>query len=142
MSRIGSDRREADGIRVDFFTRFTTLQILAEIQNMLTQIQCKPEQAIPRTDYLHVNVRRHCLVRQRSEQLCIANSKLVADYAKRFAYGHWSFLGPEFVLRTIISVNQLNIYGAVADRCDELACRISDCSGRTGKPVAQNNPET
>ena len=39
------------------------------------------------------------------------------------------------VLRTIISVNQLSIYGAVEDMCDELACRISDCSERTGKLV-------
>ena len=31
---------------------------------------------------------------------------------------------------------------AVADMCDELACRISDCSERTGKLVAQDNPET
>ena len=48
----------------------------------------------------------------------------------------------EVVLRTIISVNQLSIYGAVADVCDELACRISDCSESTGKLVAQDNPET
>ena len=41
----------------------------------------------------------------------------------------------EVVLRTIISVNQLSIYGAVEDMCDELACRISDCSERTGKLV-------
>ena len=48
----------------------------------------------------------------------------------------------EVVLRTIISVNQLSNYGAVADMCDELACRISDCSERTGKLVALDNPET
>ena len=29
----------------------------------------------------------------------------------------------EVVLRTIISVNQLSIYGAIADMCDELASR-------------------
>ena len=48
----------------------------------------------------------------------------------------------EVVLRTIISVNQLSVYGAVADMCDKLAWRISDCSERTGKLVAQDNPET
>ena len=47
----------------------------------------------------------------------------------------------EVVLRTIISGNKLSIYGAVADMCDELACRISDCSERTGKSVAQDSPE-
>ena len=39
----------------------------------------------------------------------------------------------ELVLRTIISVNQLSIYGAVADMCDEVACRISGCSEVSGK---------
>ena len=48
----------------------------------------------------------------------------------------------ELVLRTIISVSQLNFYGAVADMCDELTCRISGCSESTGKLVAQNNSET
>ena len=48
----------------------------------------------------------------------------------------------ELVLRRNISVNQLSIYGAVADVCDELACRISGCSEITGKLVAQTNSET
>ena len=29
-----------------------------------------------------------------NEFLCIANSKCVAECARRFAHGHWSFLGP------------------------------------------------
>ena len=48
----------------------------------------------------------------------------------------------ELVLRTIISVNQLSISGAVADMRDELACRISGCSESTGELVAQNISET
>ena len=48
----------------------------------------------------------------------------------------------EVVLRTIVSVNQLSTYGAVADMCDELAWRISGCSEGTGKLVAQNISET
>ena len=47
----------------------------------------------------------------------------------------------ELVLRTIMSVNQLSIYGAVADMCDELECRISGLSEGTGKLVAQNHSE-
>ena len=46
----------------------------------------------------------------------------------------------ELVLCTIISVNQLSTYGAVADMCDELVCTISGCSERTGDLVAQDNP--
>ena len=46
------------------------------------------------------------------------------------------------VLRTIISVNQLSIYGGVADMCEELASGISKCSEGTGRPVAPNNSDT
>ena len=44
----------------------------------------------------------------------------------------------ENVFRTIISVNQLSIYGAVSDLCDEY--RI--CQARTGRPVlaGQSDP--
>ena len=48
----------------------------------------------------------------------------------------------EVILRTIISVNQLSVYGAVADMCEELASRISDCSANTVKLVADDKPET
>ena len=44
----------------------------------------------------------------------------------------------ETVFRTIISVNQLSLYGAVADMCDE--CK--SCLVRTGRPVlvGQSDP--
>ena len=48
----------------------------------------------------------------------------------------------EVILRTIFSVNQLSVYGAEADVCDELAWRISGCSESTGKLVAQKKSET
>ena len=44
----------------------------------------------------------------------------------------------ETVLRTIISVNQLSIYGAVSDLCEE----YGTCQTRTGRPVVarQSDP--
>ena len=45
----------------------------------------------------------------------------------------------EVVLRTIVSVNQLGVYGAVPDMCDELTWRISGCLRRL---VAEDNSET
>ena len=44
----------------------------------------------------------------------------------------------ETVFRTIISVNQLSIYGAVSDLCEE----YSACQTRTGRPVlaGQSDP--
>ena len=48
----------------------------------------------------------------------------------------------EVCLRTIISTNQLSVYGAVADMCDDLASRISDCSISTRRLVAEDKSET
>ena len=48
----------------------------------------------------------------------------------------------EVVLRTIISVNQLCIYGAVADMCGKLAWEVTRHSKGTGKPVVPENLET
>ena len=44
----------------------------------------------------------------------------------------------ETVFRTIISVNQLSIYGAVSDLCDD----YRTCQARTGRPVlaGQSDP--
>ena len=47
----------------------------------------------------------------------------------------------EVVFRIIISVNRLSVHGAVADMCEELASRISDCSASKGRPVAKDKPE-
>ena len=39
-------------------------------------------------------------------------------------------------------VKQLSICGAVVDMCEELDSKISDCPASTGKPVAEEKPET
>ena len=44
IQRIGTNRRRADGVRVENFPGFTTLQILAEIQKMMTEMRCEREQ--------------------------------------------------------------------------------------------------
>ena len=41
---IGSNRRRTDGIRVENFPGFTTLQILAEIQTVMREMICEPKQ--------------------------------------------------------------------------------------------------
>ena len=48
----------------------------------------------------------------------------------------------EVFFRSIISVNQLSISGAVADMCEKLAREISICSESTERPVASNDSET
>ena len=199
LDRIDGEPKELEW---KYFPGFTSLQILAEIQNMMTEIKWELEQFHWRIIFMPLC---HDIVwrGKGNEELCIANSQIVAVYARRFARGHWSFLGlgsekswygthtykpneewyrvaedmmlnfsesghpvfrgssaldrgdleskgkgnlsfhfcgddktAELVLRTIICVNQLSTYGAVADY------RISGCSERTGELVAQGNPET
>ena len=48
----------------------------------------------------------------------------------------------EVIFRTIISVNQLSAYGAVADMCEEVASRISNCSASMERLVAKDKLET
>ena len=48
----------------------------------------------------------------------------------------------KWFIRTIISVNQLSIFGTVAEMCEEVAWEISICSEGTGRPVAPNDSET
>ena len=48
----------------------------------------------------------------------------------------------EVIFRTVISVNQLSAYGAVADMCEEVASRISNCSASMERPVAKDKLET
>ena len=50
---------------------------------------------------------------------------------------HGDLSNAELLFRTIISVNQLSVYGATSAWCEELAQQISDHSfSSTGKPVA------
>ena len=48
----------------------------------------------------------------------------------------------EVILRTVVSVNQLSIYGAVADMCGEPAWEVSRHSKGTDKSVEPENLET
>ena len=49
----------------------------------------------------------------------------------------------QLLFRIVISINQISVYGAVADMCEELAQQISDhSSSSTGNPVAKVNKES
>ena len=72
---------------------FTTLGILDEIQKMMAESKCEPEQLKGRIIFMSMYndiVRRG----KGKKEFCIASSLNVAEYARRFAQGHWSFLGP------------------------------------------------
>ena len=136
------------GIREEKMSRIRYI----EIQNMMAELKCEPEQFQGRTIFM--SMFNDIIWRTPGkEENCVANSMNVATCAKRFPFGCWSFLGlgcekkvaigkmrierskgggkktihhngseetVELILRTFISVNQLRIYGAVADLCKEL----------------------
>ena len=74
------------------FPGLTTLQILAEIHQMMIEIQCEPEQFIKRIIFMSM-YNDIGWVEKDNKELCIGNSRTMAGYARRFAHGHWSFLG-------------------------------------------------
>ena len=82
---------ELMGVPMEFewkiFPAFNTLQILPEIQKMMTETMCEPEQHQGRIIFISLYLGGN-------EEMCVTNSKIVADCAKRFAHGHWSFLRP------------------------------------------------
>ena len=75
------------------FPGFTTLQILAEIQKLMTESMCELEQIQGRIILMSM-CNDIVWGEEGNNELCIANSFLVAEYARRNAPGHWSFLGP------------------------------------------------
>ena len=195
-----------DGEPMEFewkiFPGFTTLGILEEIQQIMIELQCEPEQFVGRIIFM--SMYNDIIWRERGNtETCETNSVTVANYAHRFPLGRWSFLGPgsekkwsrnprqqtwwrlgencwrhdaplcrkrspcvsspwkeenleatereiilfhfngseetmELVLRTIISVNQLSIYGAAADFCKQLS-KVSEVAG---KPAANEDLES
>ena len=91
--RFGSNRRGADGIRVENFPQFTTLGILAEIQKMMAELSCEPEQIQGWIIFMWMY--NDIIWRTTgNEENWMANSLNVAAYANKFPQGCWSFLGP------------------------------------------------
>ena len=71
---------------------FTTLGILDEIQKMKTKSKCAPEQFKGRITFM--SMYNDFVWRKRgNKENCIANALRVAEYARRFTQGRWSFLG-------------------------------------------------
>ena len=61
---------------------------------MMTEIQCEPEQLPGRVIFMSVY---NDIVwgEKGNEEMCIADSQIVAECAQIFTHGHWLFLGPD-----------------------------------------------
>ena len=85
-----------DGEPMEFewmiFPGFTTLQILLEIQKLMTDLIVSQNNSKEESFMsMYSGIVRGD---PHNERVCLANSTLVAECAKKFSVGHWSFLGP------------------------------------------------
>ena len=71
----------------------TTLQILYEIQKCLATLGCEPKQVQRLITFMSIVDNIDWGIED-NKKVCSANSLIVGTYAKKFALGHWSFLGP------------------------------------------------
>ena len=197
-----------DGEPMEFewniFPGFTTLQLVSEVQELLSRLSEKPEECTGRIIFMSIFNDISWRSKDNDKE-CESNAQLVSLYARRFSPGRWSFFGPgsekkwystheskpqgewdrvaesmmirfgesghpvfrstsrlsrgvlkskgggklsihfcadegtiETVFRTIIFVNQLSIYGAVSNLCEE----YKSCHVTTGRPVlsGQSDP--
>ena len=96
-TRCLKDLDRIDGEQMEFEWRnvpgITTLGTLDEIQKMMTDSKCEPEQLKGRIIFMSMFYDIDWTKRG-SKANGIANAFRVTEYARRFTQGHWSFLGP------------------------------------------------
>ena len=89
-----SELNRKDGqLRWKIFKGFTTVGILNQIQQLMGELQCEPENFTGRIIFMSMfnDIVWHA---EGNDEICENNSKTVEQYALRFPRGHWSFLGP------------------------------------------------
>ena len=96
-SRYLKDLNRIDGEPMEFegkiFAGFSTLGIVQEIQNFITALQCEPEQFKDRIIFMSM-YSDIVWGEQGNTEKCEQNSVTVANDARRFTLGRWSYLGP------------------------------------------------
>ena len=103
--------------------------LLDEIQKMMTKSKCEPEQVKERIIFMSMYNDSKWRERVNTEK-CETNSVTVANYARRFLLGRWSFLGPG---------SEKNWYGTYSDKpdgkWDKTAERMMLNFAESGHPV-------
>ena len=111
-NRYLKDLNRIDGEPLEFewnvFLEFTTLGILEETQIFMLELQCEPEHFEGRIIFMSMYNDIIWREQGRTEK-CDTNSVAVANYARRFPLGRWSFLGPG---------SEKKCYGTYSDKPD------------------------
>ena len=96
-TRCIQDLARVDGEQMEFEWKiipgFNTLGVLDEIQRMMAESKCEPEQFKGRIIFMSMYNDIDWTKRGKKEH-CIASTLRVSEYAPRFTQGHWSCLGP------------------------------------------------
>ena len=72
---------------------FNILQLSDEVKSLLYRLGETPENFTGKILFVSMFNDISC-GRKDNEQECLANSRLVSLYARRFGKGQWSFIGP------------------------------------------------
>ena len=99
LQKLWQNRRWANGIRVEYFTGFNTLQLNEEVKSLMFRLGETPEIFTRRIIFMSVFNDISCGSKD-NETECLANAKLVSLYARRFGKGQWSLL--VLVLRKVV----------------------------------------
>ena len=75
------------------FLGFTTFDLLSQIQEFMKAQKCDPEQFKGRIIFMSM-FNDIGWGEKGNDEKCKSNAYEVANYARRFPRGHWSFLGP------------------------------------------------
>ena len=91
------DMNRIDGMPTEFewkiFPGITTLGLLEKIQSLMRDLQCEPEHLKDRIIFMSM-CNDIAWGEEGNTERCEYNSQTVANYAREFPRGHWSFLGP------------------------------------------------
>ena len=97
-----SNRRHADGVRLENISRNhgvgprredSQSNIVKEIQQMMGELQCEPENFTGRIIFM-LMFNDIVWDSKGNDEKCENNSKTIKQYARGFLRGHWSFPGP------------------------------------------------
>ena len=77
----------------NIFPGFDTLQLCDKVKSLLSRLGETPEKFRGRILFMSMFNDISC-EKKDNERECLANAKVVSICAKKFGFGHWSFVGP------------------------------------------------
>ena len=92
LQNFGRNWWWANGIRVEYFPGFTTLQLCTEVQEFMSKMTDQPEEFTGRIIFMSM-FNDISWGSKDNEQECKLSVNLVSIYARTFSSGRWSFLG-------------------------------------------------